>query len=174
MPDFSTQSSPFQVPQCWLDNYSKENIWRRAARTVLPCVYQSVEQWTLLNFKSHCVAISLPSLSAKHHHPRVHVGGPALPQWPATAMILISPELSCLAVELISRSQILPLPPVFPLVLPEQSAYEKFIQSLFHWGRLSHFICHCLIASAKHAGRPKCVGLGFPLPCETVDISFIS
>lgn len=125
-------------------------------------------------FKSHCVAILLPSLSAEHHHQQVHFGGPVLLQWPATAMILISPELSCLAVELISGSHLLPLPPKFPLVLPEQSAYEKFIQSLFHWGRLSHFICHYLIAYGKHAGRPKCVGLGFPLPFETVDISFIS
>lgn len=49
--------------------------------------------------------------------------------------------------------------PKLPIVLPEQSVYAKLIKSLFQRSRLSHFICHYLIAYAKHAGRSKCVGL---------------
>lgn len=45
------------------------------------------------------------------------------------------------------------------IVLPEQSACAKLIKSLFQRGTLSRFICHYLIACAKHAGRSKCVGL---------------
>lgn len=49
--------------------------------------------------------------------------------------------------------------PELPIVLLEQFAYAKLIKSLLQRGRLSRFLCHYLIAYAKHAGRSKCVGL---------------
>lgn len=64
--------------------------------------------------------------------------------------------------------------PGSPVVLPEQSAYEKFIKSPFQRGRLSHFICHCVTGYAKHAGKSQCADLLVSPPPGTVDISFIS
>lgn len=64
--------------------------------------------------------------------------------------------------------------PISPVVLPEQSAYEKFIESPFQRGTLSPFVCRYLTVYAKYAGRAKCVRLQDLPPCETVDNAFIS
>ena len=48
--------------------------------------------------------------------------------------------------------------PISPMFLPEQSAYEKFIQSPFQRGGLSSFICHYLVAYANLLGEPNVGG----------------
>lgn len=131
------------------------------ARTALPCMYQSFDQWTLLNFKSHCVTVSpaqsdrwiaSPTFSFWWHCPS------GVTCWGSDASVpWVQPP--CLVAALVSGSQTLPFHPKSPVVLPEQSADETFIKSLFQRGTLSHFICHYLIAYAKHAGRSNCVGL---------------
>lgn len=131
------------------------------ARTALPCVYQSFDQWTLLNFKSRCVTVSLaqsdswiasPTFSFWWHCPS------RVTCWGSDASVPWG-QSPWLVAELVSGSQTLPFHPKSPMVLPEQSAYEPFINSLFQRGTLSHFMCHYLLAYAEHAGRPKCVGL---------------